>query len=96
MAGKVKPATLGIGIVCATVLIIIAVVAVVRQSQPRETLSPQAAAGKTWLDAKARESGGDINRLSPEDQQKIRAKIGPQAEWLLQSRAQELATGARR
>ena len=62
--------------------------------KPQNTLPPAARAEDAWLDAKARESGGDINRLTPADQQEMRSKMGPQAEWLLKNRAKMLTAGA--
>jgi len=77
----------------AAVCLTIAAPILLTACKPQNAVPPAAHAENAWLDAKAKESGGDINRLSPDDQQQLRTKMGPQAEWILRNRAKMLEAG---
>jgi hypothetical protein len=54
-------------------------------------LTAQERTDQDWLNQKAKESGGDFNKLSPEDQRKMFASHGPRAPFNLRQAAQSLA-----
>lgn len=54
---------------------------------PASTLTAQQQEEQAWLKKKAKESGGDIRKLSPEDQQKLVALHGQQAAAILKGNA---------
>jgi len=47
-------------------------------------------ANAEWLDQKAKETGGDFNKLSPEDQRKLFALRGPQGPFILRQTAHSI------
>jgi hypothetical protein len=50
-------------------------------------LTAEEKANQDWLDQKAKESGGDFNKLSPEDQRRLFSLRGPQGPFILKQQA---------
>ncbi len=50
-----------------------------QNGQAARALTSQEQANRQWAQQKAKESGGDYTRLSPEDQQRLLSIMGPRA-----------------
>jgi hypothetical protein len=57
-------------------------------------LTAEEKANQDWMDQKVKESGGDFNRLSPEDQRRLFALHGPQGPFILRQEAARAAKTA--
>ena len=53
------------------------------EAGPAKTLTAQQRADQTWIKVKARESGGDFEKLTKEDQQRLVALYGKMASAVL-------------
>lgn len=85
----IKPGVIVIGIVA--LILILGVLAwrnFGANAGPVSTLNAQQRSDLDWMQQKAKESGGDINKLSAEDQRKLYTLHGNMAPYVLKHSAQ--------